>query len=121
MSLPASYTAPSFEPPFRVLVLMASTAGWYAATSEDRGRALERMAELLRVFETRGARLVGSMDDDVFATGQPSSLPYSIYVLYDVDDLDIIVRMVHELRSSELGRLLRMEARIGRPLFLLAN
>lgn len=121
MSLPAAYTAPSFEPPYRVLVLMASTAGWYSATGAERGRALERMAELLRASEARGARLVGSMDDDLLATGQPSSLPYSIYILYDVDDLEIIVRMVHELRSSELGGLLRMEARIGRKLFLLAN
>lgn len=121
MALPDSYTAPSFTPPYRVLVLIASTAGWYAAPSEERGRALARMAELLRASEERGARLVGSMDDDLLATGQPSSLPYSIYVLYDVDDLEIIVRMVHELRASELGGLLRMEARIGRPLFLLAN
>lgn len=121
MPLPASYTAPSFEPPFRVLVLMASTAGWYTATSDERACALERLEGILRDCETRGARLVGSIDDDLLATGQPSSLPYSIYVLYDVDDLEIVVRMVHELRSSELAELLRMEARIGRPLFLLAN
>ena len=121
MSLPDSYTAPSFKPPFRVLVLVASTAGWYAATGETRGRALDDLAALLRTTEGRGARLIGSMDDDLFATGQPSSLPYSIYVLYDVDDLGVVVQLVHELRRSELGKLLRLEARIGRRLFLLEN
>ena len=69
----------------------------------------------------RGARLVGSVDDDLFVTGQPASLPYSIYVLYDVDELGPVVQLVHELRASELRRLLRVEARIGRPLFLLDN
>ena len=120
-SLPPAYTAPTFEPPFRVLVLVASTAGWYAASGEERGRVLDLLSGLLRAAEDRGARLVGSMDDDLLATGQPSSLPYSIYILYDVDDLEVIVRLVHDLRSSELGRMFRMEARIGRQLFLLQN
>ena len=71
-------------------------------------------------MNANGARLVASFDDDLFATGQPSSLPYSIYALYDVDDLTVIVTMVHELRV-ELGQMLRLEARIGRPLFLLEN
>ncbi len=121
VSLPPAYTAPSFEPPFRVLVLVASTAGWYAASGEERGRVLDLLSGLLRAAEDRGARLVGSMDDDLLSTGQPSSLPYSIYILYDIDDLEVIVRLVHDLRSSELGQMLRMEARIGRRLFLLQN
>jgi hypothetical protein len=115
------YTTPAFEPPYRVLVLAASTGGWYGASSEDRATALDLFASLLERTAGEGARLVGSFDDDLFATGQPQSLPYSIYALYDVDDLGVIVRMVHELRSSELGSMLRLEVRIGRPLFLLDN
>lgn len=115
------YTTPSFEPPYRVLVLVASTAGWYAASDDDRASALDRFARLLDRVGAAGARLVGSFDDDLFATGQPLSLPYSIYALYDVDDLSVIVQMVHDLRTSELGHMLRLEVRIGRPLFLLAD
>ncbi len=115
------YTTPSFEPPYRVLVLAASTDGWYAASDDDRASALDRFSRLLERVGSAGARLVGSFDDDLFATGQPLSLPYSIYVLYDVDDLGAIVQMVHDLRTSELGNMLRVEVRIGRPLFLLAN
>ena len=114
------YQAPEFKPPYRVLVLAASTDGWYSADAEDRGRVLEALDGLFRRANANGARLVASFDDDLFATGQPSSLPYSIYALYDVDDLTVIVTMVHELRV-ELGQMLRLEARIGRPLFLLEN
>jgi hypothetical protein len=121
VALPPSYSAPSFRPPYRVLLLMAATDGWYAASAEARERALELLAALFRNARESGARLVGSVDDDLFATGQPLSLPYSIYVLYDVDDLGAIVRLVHEVRASELGRLFRAEARVGRPLFLLDN
>jgi hypothetical protein len=79
------------------------------------------LSAVLRAAEERGARLVGSVDDDLLVTGQPASLPYSIYVLYDVDNLDTIVQLVHDVRSSELGGMFRLEARIGRPLFLLDN
>jgi hypothetical protein len=115
------YTTPTFEPPYRVLVLVASTDGWYDASSEERASALDVFAGLLERAASDGARLVGSFDDDLFATGQPQSLPYSISALYDVDDLAVIVRMVHDLRTSELGKMLRLEVRIGRPLFLLGN
>jgi hypothetical protein len=115
------YTTPTFEPPYRVLVLAASTAGWYAASNEDRASALDLFAGLLDRAATDGAGLVGSFDDDLFATGQPLSLPYSIYALYDVDDLAVIVRMVHDLRTSTLGHMLRLEVRVGRPLFVLDN
>lgn len=114
------YQAPEFAPPYRVLVLVASTEGWYRAAADERQRALKALAELFRRVTANGARLLASFDDDLFATGQPSSLPYSIYALYDVDDLGVIVTMVHELRL-ELGQMLRLEARIGRPLFLLEN
>jgi hypothetical protein len=115
------YAPPTFEPPYRVLVLAASTDGWYAASEQDRERALNLLSGLLDRVAANGARLVGSFDDDLFATGQPLSLPYSIYALYDVDDLSVIVRIVHDLRTSELAHMLRLEARIGRPLFLLDN
>jgi hypothetical protein len=78
------------------------------------------MARLFERVESRGARLVGSVDDDLFATGQPLSLQYSMYVLYDTDDLGLFTEFVHELRAG-LGSLLRAEVRIGRPLFLLSN
>ena len=115
------YAPPDFEPPYRVLLLVASTGGWYAASAGQRGQALDGLGALFEQAHADGARLVGSFDDDLFATGQPSSLPYSIFALYDVDDLGVIVRMAHELRMSDLGRMIRFEARIGRRLFLLAN
>jgi len=113
------YAPPAFGPPYRVLVLMASTPGWYAASTDARKRALEQLRVLFARVEAEGARLVGSFDDDLFATGQPLSLPYSIYALYDVDDLGVIVQLTHELRSSELAHWFRLEARVGRKLFLL--
>lgn len=114
------YEPPTLAPPFRVLMLAASTEGWYGASAEARAAALDVFGALLERFGGNGARLVASFDDDLFATGQPASLSYSIFAVYDVDDLSVVVQLVHELRT-ELGHMLRLEARVGRRLFLLEN
>jgi hypothetical protein len=113
------YPAPDFDPPYRVLVLIASTDGWYEATPTDRDVATDELGRFLREAEQQGARLLASFDDDLFLTGQPAPLPYTIFVLYDVDDLDVVIQLVHRLRTSTLSRFLRLEARVGRPLFVL--
>jgi hypothetical protein len=112
------YAEPDFEPPFRVLVLIAATDGWFAATTEERNEATDQLAAVLESAR-EGARLLASFDDDLFLTGQPAPLPYTIFALYDVDDLSVVVRLVHRLRTSPLARFLRLEARVGRPLFVL--
>ena len=113
------YTEPDFDPPYRVLILIASTDGWYAAGEDERDEATDELARILHDVEADGARLLSSFDDDLFLTGQPAPLPYTIFVLYDVEDLAVIVRLVHRLRLSPLSRLLRLEARVGRRLFVL--
>ena len=113
------YPQPDFEPPYRVLVLIASTDGWYEATPGERDVATDELGSVLREAETQGARLVASFDDDLFLTGQPAPLPYTIFVLYDVDELGVVVQLVHRLRTSTLSRYLRLEARVGRRLFVL--
>ena len=112
------YNEPHFRPPHRVLVLIASTDGWYSASSAERASATDGLRARLRDAESEGARLLGSFDDDLFLTGQPSPLQYSIFLLYDVDDLDVVVRLVHRVRT-DLGSFLRLEARVGRALFVL--
>lgn len=115
------YSNPEFVPPYRVVVLMASVPGWYAADTADRETQLGALSEMLEATEKAGARLLASVDDDHFMTGQPTSMPYSIYIVYDVDDLGVIASMVDRLRSTSLTKYFRMEARIGRKLFLLSN
>lgn len=113
------YPAPGFDPPYRVMLLMAATDGWFDADPSERETATDELSRLLRETEERGARLLASFDDDLFLSGQPAPLPYTIHILYDVDDLGLIVGLVHRLRTSDLSRFLRLEARIGRALFVL--
>ena len=115
------YAEPDFDPPYRVLVLVAATDGWYEATPEERDTVTDELGAILREAEDGGARMLASFDDDLFLTGQPAPLPYTIFVLYDVDDLAVGVRLVHRLRLSETPRYLRLEARVGRPRVVLGR
>jgi hypothetical protein len=108
-----------FAPPFRVLLLGAPSQGYYAADDDARSEAIDDLAVAFRELVRDGARLVGSIDDDLFLTGQPGSLPFSFFVLYDVDDPAVVVRFLNRIRTGRLSRAFRFEARVGRKLFLL--
>lgn len=118
------YVPPAFQPPYRVMLFAAAAHGWYQAVdTAERERILTRLDAFFDEWEARGARLLYSFDDDYFVTGQPSSLDYSIYVQYEVDSLDLVAAMIQRVREEvdgiRLDRSFRMEARVGRPLFLL--
>ncbi|TML85949.1 MAG: hypothetical protein E6G08_12940 [Actinobacteria bacterium] len=120
------YVAPSFEPPHRVLLLVGAGPGWYQAEdAAARKRVIARLQSFFDGWRDGGARLVGSFDDDYFVVGQPSSLGWSIFVLYEVPSLDLVVERVNSTREEvdgeRLDRAFRMEVRVGRSLFLLPD
>jgi hypothetical protein len=105
------------------MLFAAAAHGWYQANEPARERILARLGAFFDEWEAAGARLLYSFDDDYFVTGQPSSLDYSIYVQYEVDSLDLVAAMIQRVREEvdgvRLDRSFRMEARVGRTLFLL--
>lgn len=113
-------------PPFRVLVMASLQPGYYTAGDDERRDAiLPAMKALFDGWEQLGARLIGSFDDDLFIVGPPASVDFSVYLLLEVDSLDVVVRMLQQVREVTTGvRLdsyIRFEARIGRALFLASD
>jgi hypothetical protein len=117
------YVPPKFEPPYRVLLLAAAAHGWYQAADEAaRKRVLARLQEFFDGWERPGVSVLASFDDDFFIVGQPSSLGWSIFVLYEVQSLDVVAERMQSAREEvdglRLDSCFRMEAHVGRPLFL---
>ena len=69
-----------------------------------------------------GVRVLGTMDDDELQVGASVVWPWTAYVLADVPDLETVAKVTNVLREAEvegarLWKYLRVEARVGRPLF----
>jgi hypothetical protein len=110
-------------PPYRALVMGSLQPGYYTASDEARtNQILPAMKALLDGWESLGAQLIGSFDDDLFVVGPPASVDFSIYMLFEVESLDLLVHMLHRVRETTAGvrldEYIRFEARVGRPLFL---
>ena len=120
----ADYRPPAFGPPYRVLLLAAAGPGWYEAPdAATRELVLARLAEWWRSWEDAGATLLTTFDDDYFVVGQPSTLGWSLFAVYDVPRLELVAEQLHGLRADvggvRLDSAFRMEARVGRGIFFL--
>ena len=106
----------------RVLLLGAMTAAYYDAdTDEERSGAVRRFRELAEEWRELGARVIGTLDDDLFMVGEPGSTRFTFYLLFEVDDFPVAANMLQRLREPVNGvrmdRYARFEAHLGRPFF----
>ena len=108
----------------RAILLGAMTSAWYDLESdEERARVLGRFKKLMAEWLELGARVVGTLDDDLFMVGEPGSPTFTFYLLFDVDDAQVAIDMIQRLREPvdgiRMDRYARFEAHVGRPFFLL--
>lgn len=118
------YVPPDVSPPYRTIVLAAATHGWYQASDDEREqRILPRFAALFDEWRSLGAELIASVDDDLGTAGQPNALGFSIFIVMNVPSVEALAQMIQRLRVTvdgvRLDRYFRVDARLGRPLFLL--
>lgn len=110
----------------RVLLLGAMTSAYYdAETDEERSGAVRRFRELANEWKALGAEVVGTFDDDLFMVGDPGSIQFTFYLLFEVDDFATVTAMIQRLREQvdgvRMDRYARFEARLGRPFFPLES
>lgn len=94
--------------------------------SEDRARIPAIMEALKTGFadlESRfGVRVLGTLDDDELMVGATETWPWTCYVLAELPDREAAAKVCNLLREIEVGdarlwKYLKIEARVGRPLF----
>ena len=106
--------------PLRVLVLGGGLSAFFEASEEEKTNVfLPAFRRLLARWEELGARVVASFCDDVLQVGPVESGRWAWYLIFEVDDLDVAVAMVDEVRTPiegvRLDRYVRFEVRVGRP------
>lgn len=90
-----------------------------ARVGQIAGAIQEAFADLGGRF---GITVLGTMDDDELLVGPSASFPWTAYILADAPDLESVTAVCNVVRDATLGehrlwRYLRIEARVGRPLF----
>jgi hypothetical protein len=69
-----------------------------------------------------GVRVLGTLDDDETMVGPSGTWPWTCYILAEVPDHAAVAAVCNVLREVEVGdarlwKYLKVEARVGRPLF----
>ncbi len=118
------FTAPEIPSPLRVILLGAATQGWFQASDEERReKVLPRFRDIITEWEGLGAKVLATIDDDLFMVGEPSTPDVTWYLIFEVPSQAAVAGMIQCLRRTvdgvRLDRYIRIEARFGRPFFLL--
>jgi hypothetical protein len=90
-----------------------------AAVPELAGAITKAFEDLAGRF---GVRVLGTMDDDELMVGPSVAWPWTAYILADAPSLEAVSAVCNILRETEVGagklwKYMRVEARVGRPLF----
>ncbi|KAA6222601.1 hypothetical protein CP973_12255 [Streptomyces albofaciens JCM 4342] len=121
-----STTAPNTPgAPLRTLFCIGVTQEFFNAGDEERAAVAAAVPPAFdRLADRFGVRVLGTLDDDRLMVGASTAWPWTSYILADVPDLDTVSRVCGIVRDTEAGdggvrlwRYLRIEARVGRPLF----
>lgn len=115
---------PPLPTPHRVLILGAATSAWYESEDEDRRtRILPRFQTMMDEWRELGARVLATLDDDLFMVGQPGTAKFTWYLMLEVDSLDTVAAMIQRIRETvggvRMDKYVRFQTRIGRPFYLL--
>jgi hypothetical protein len=111
----------------RVLFCFGVSQSFFDQSAED---VLEVVDAIKRGFEDLrqrfGVTVLGTIDDDELTVGPSSAWPWTAYILADAPDLDSVAGICNLLRETEvrgdrLWKFMRVEARVGRPLFFGTN
>ena len=106
----------------RVMFCMGVTPAFFDADVSE----LEAIGEgIKKAFEDLkgrfGIEVLATMDDDELMVGPSPTWPWTCYILADAPSLESVTSVTNLLREElDTGRLwkyLKIEARIGRPLF----
>ena len=109
--------------PLRVLFCIGVQQSFF---EEEGARVGPIVQAIQRAFADLGGRfgvkVLGTMDDDELMVGSSAAWPWTCYILADAPSLDAVTSVCNLVRESEvdghrLWRYLRIEARVGRPLF----
>ena len=107
----------------RVLFCFGVSQNFFDADATTRGSVVEAFKAAFADLDGRfGVRVLGTLDDDDLMVGPSAGWPWTAYILAEAPDLESVRQVTTLVRDWEIGaerlwRYVKIEARVGRPLF----
>lgn len=107
----------------RALLCIGIAQNFFDAEPEVQGRLFEAIPKAFGDLGGRfGVKVLGTLDDDELMVGPSEGWPWTAYVLLEAPDHKAVASICNlvretEVAGSKLWRFMRIEARVGRPLF----
>lgn len=108
----------------RVLFCIGVMPAFFEAGPDGRQEAFEAIPAAFKDLKGRfGIDVAATFDDDRLAVGAPPAGAWTAYIVADAPSLDAAIAVCDVLRQTDLPsgaklwKYLRIEARVGRPLF----
>jgi hypothetical protein len=111
------------ERAMRVLFCIGVQQSFFEEPPERVGEIVSSITEAFADLGGRfGLQVLGTMDDDEVLVGPSAGWPWTCYILADCPDYESVTAVCSLVRESHAGearlwKYLKIEARIGRPLF----
>jgi hypothetical protein len=108
---------------YRVLFCIGVLPANFEATEPELQELLAVLTQEFGDLRGRfGIEVLGTFDDDELMVGPSLAFPWTSYILADVPNVEAAIAVCGLLRQVRVGehrlwRYLRIEARVGRPLF----
>ncbi|MEU2868072.1 hypothetical protein ABZ769_02560 [Streptomyces olivoreticuli] len=109
--------------PLRTLFCIGVTQEFFNADDAERAAVAAAIPPAFdRLAERFGVTVLGTLDDDLLMVGATPAWPWMSYILANVPALPTVAEICAIVRETPVGegrlwRYLRIEARVGRPLF----
>jgi hypothetical protein len=109
----------------RVLFALGVTSDFFSSDDSTIPAVMEACKAAFDDLEGKfGVHVLGTMDDDETMVGPSEGWPWTCYILAEAPDRDAVNAVCNQLRTTNVGgsghrlwRYLKVEARLGRPLF----
>jgi hypothetical protein len=107
----------------RVLFCIGVTQSFFDEEADEVGSIVSAIGEAFDDLAGRfGITVLGTLDDDELMVGSSAHWPWTAYILADAPDLSAVTGVCNIVREATVGRhrlwrYMRIEARVGRPLF----
>lgn len=107
----------------RALFCIGVRGNFFDAEPDVQRALFEGIPKAFADLEGRfGIKVLGSMDDDELVVGPSEGWPWTAYILAEAPNHGAVAAVCNILREAEIGdaklwKFMRIEARVGRPLF----